>query len=370
MNKDNFMQRPLFLFGAGVRGRLFGTLLESRNIRKFSFIDNDRQRINQTIGGHVIYSLQEIKKIKDCFIVITPQNPTEIVKQLELEGKEKTIDYICTSLNKTQLFKEFRQKKQAEFLFFGETQLNVVPIIDTELKSIRELLAERLGKTHCRILSESAMGMRCFYYLFLMLLIEDRLPEHVVLFVNFEILTSYHHLLARAAHASTLKMILESSFRTCDELEEYIREASEIESNYRMEALYSPERYFDGTQKEKDIIYFRKSIMDSIDESTVEIEYMHKILVLAKKQGIKALVVLLPVNSTEGKEFEPEFEKIYNRKRDFLKEQVISEDAGFMDLSGLLEKNDFVNQVTINDAIYYNGRKRIVDCVCNYLQKG
>lgn len=81
------LKLPVVAFGAGKMGKRLLDYLGNKNI--MFFVDNDRNKIGQQIGGVEIISYADFKKIKDKYIVVvTPENRKEIVQKLMFDGIE------------------------------------------------------------------------------------------------------------------------------------------------------------------------------------------------------------------------------------------------------------------------------------------
>ena len=62
MNREVLEDKRLLIFGAGVRGSIFGMLLQNEGIPEFDYCDNNEIKWGGTIGTHIIISPKELQE--------------------------------------------------------------------------------------------------------------------------------------------------------------------------------------------------------------------------------------------------------------------------------------------------------------------
>lgn len=371
--KQNNSNEYLFLFGVGVRGLLFAKLLEQAGIKEFSFIDNSEEKQGQILNGHFIYSLENaLKNIKKNHIYITVECSDMMIQQLESRGLCNEKDFTVLQPQTEQgLVKVFYNKIRNEHLMFGETQLSEIVLTDACQASLKEMLLNIFGINNVKILANNGMGMAVFYWLLRLQLQNMTPPKWVWLFINFEILTAHHHLLPRAQNTKLLNELRNNCSDTFSlEFTEYCKTAKEREKDYKIENYYSPGRMHNISDEENKRAYLWKSILSPVSEDMEEMQYFKRILELDKQFDIHTKIVLLPVNYVLCDKLLPiNFNNIFQKKVNWLKQWVIKNGADWLDLSHLLKENEFISIVTTADAIRYTGRKKIADSIWNKEKK-
>ena len=90
--KNLFGNRPLYLFGAGVYGKLLSRDLKFHGITIDGFIDNDKQKHGKRIEDIMCYSLDDIDK-ENSSIIISMLLADDVRKQLEKSDAKHIFSY-------------------------------------------------------------------------------------------------------------------------------------------------------------------------------------------------------------------------------------------------------------------------------------
>lgn len=364
--KKSFLKKKeLFIFGASVRGTLLALLLEQEGISNFSFIDNDKRKWGQNIHGYVIHSPTKIiESSEDFFILIPIEHSEAIVKQLKQYNLLEEERFFCL---KTPIYNHlieiFFQNNIRKKLIMGASLLNEVVIGETKTASLKEMLYENCGERDLKVLAKNCMGMKSFYYLLLRQIEAGFIPRQFLFFIHLETFTEYHHLLSRNQQPELFKQILNRDVKRNDGLEDFIKQSQIYSENYEIELKYSPKRTFekDVDFEKSQMEYIKLGLLYPLSTKTVEFYYFTCILKLLSQYQIDSYIIALPVNHYLGKKYyKDEFTRLYRKNISSIKKAVSQTEHKWIDLSYLLDEEDFEACLTINDAFRYRGRQKIV----------
>lgn len=361
-----FNQKQLYVWGASVRGTLLGIMLEDSGWNNFSYLDNDDRKWGEQIHGHSILSPDQLKEHTGIYVIVPIEYGESLREQLVNMGLQEhhSFSILQSGINET-FVEEFYRAYDNKYLILGETFLNEVVISDNNPRSMKELLWQTFGKAHTKILSMNCMGMESFYHL---LKLQKELfgtPKEVWLFLNYETLTAYHHLLSRAQHADVWKLIQQQKQIISNEFTRYIRKTETRAENYQIESAYSPKRVSVdsedariSSQKE----YLRQNMMYELDLSCEESRYLKKILEFSRENKISVMGISVPVNiSLAERYWGNRFSEIYTENNDKLRGLFLNQNANFIDFGNFLSEQYFCAEVTVNDAIYTQGLELIAE---------
>lgn len=364
-NKSFLENKKLLVWGASVRGTLLGMILEKKGLIDFLYIDNDERKWGNHINGHSILNPNEVRnQLQNTFILIPVEYPEEICKQLYSWGlKEDSFAVIKSNIEKSYTEEFFRQYGY-DRLVIGETFLNETIIDEENPESIKDCLWRTYKKENMKVLAMNCMGMQGFYHMIRLQIMLGYVPQKVWIFVNFETLTEFHHMLSRTQHPDLLKMIAETGQIRDEYFQQYIQQAEERARNYKIEMQYSPQRTFDGKNVDNETIqkeYMKIQILRPLSLETEEMLYFKRILQVLRKYDIAGYVINTPINYQLAKKlYHEEFVEIYEKNRRVLKKLSDDYKCQFWDMGDLLEEGDFVSMVTINDAVCQSGRDKIL----------
>lgn len=364
-NKDAFCSKRIFIWGASVRGTLFGILLEKYGIKDFFYLDNDERKWGTNIKEHEVIRPDEAKKnLKNIYIIIPLEYATEVCTQLRNWGLgEREFATVASDVEKNYT-DEFYREYNNDRLILGETFLNETIIDENNAESIKECLWKKYKKENTKILAMNCMGMQGFYHMLRLQILQGKAPKETWVFVNFETLTEYHHILSRTQHPDLLKLIAKTGKIQDKSFERYIEQADKRARNYKIEMQYSPQRTFEGKNVDHEVVqkeYMKMQLLHPLSLETVELVYFKKILELFNRYRITGCIINIPINYQLAEKLYPgKFVKIYEQNRTVLKKMVEDYKCTFWDMGNLLEEKDFAATVTINDAVYQSGRNKIM----------
>lgn len=349
--------KEIFIWGASVRGTVLGIMLDANGINDFSYVDNDYTKWGQNIGGHLIFPPKEIMS-RDIFVLVAVQYGTEIVQEL-INMNVKNYIWLETNTAK-EFVDELDRKDRNKNLIFGEGLLENIQIGNKQDKSIKNLIWEMYQKEDNKVLSINCIGMEMIYNLLKILLLRGQLANRVLIFLNHETLTDWHHFLPRVQHVDVLEKI------NCEEvfLKEYISRAKHYSQNYMVEKNYSPQRTYDKEALREDVEkqYLLMTTLCELGEDFVEVQFLTEIVKYLVSNRRDICIVQMPVNYELGEKIYPtRFSETINRKNLFVKNTIEKSGGRYIDLSYLLEEKYFVTGVTIQDSITYSGKKILLE---------
>ena len=356
--------KDIYIFGASVRGTLLGMVLNEYGIERFSYVDNAAEKWNDNINDHMICSPSILEDIEGKYIFIPIENADSVEKQIQKYGYKRNISYVRIYVPQYERYmQEISGKNRIDRIIFGESVLNDVPIADIN-DSLGIALKKSYGEKYTSCCSMDCASMRLFYFTLKALINNDKIPKQVILFLNFETMTSVHAKLPRTQHAGLLEMINEFSKCQDKELSEYLPYAHSQSENYKYELKYSPQRIglIDASNDLYRKEYSKYQMLYDMDINSDEFNYLDKIISLSKSCNIIMTVYILPVNYELLRIYYPEeFDKKYLNNILKLTKYCMRKNVKMYDLSFLLSMDKFLAYITVNDAINSEGRKIILE---------
>lgn len=360
--KSNLGCKAIYIWGAGVRGTLLGMLLERRGYSRFSYIDGDARKWGMNICNHMIDSVKQLDGLdkKDFIILVPLEYPQSVKDVLEQRGMiEQENFYIITSTEKKSFINEFFKNYNKKILLIGGSIFDQIPIEEADDENLKSAFC-RLYGAKLKPLSINSMSIGGYYFLLRMQLLYGMIPEQLWLFLSWDLLTNYNHLLPRSQHADLFEEI-NSRINFHDlSFELFIKQAKERAANYKLELKYSPVRAFKGNRPSQEQIhrdYLNKSLLYSVDSHTESYCYLEKIMHLCNEYHIKCILFMIPYNYQLVKYYCGE-QALSLVSDNFEKINKLCNLYGVQgeDLGGAVLQKDFETEVTVNDALFKNGR--------------
>lgn len=356
-----FGQKQIVIFGAGIRGTAFSILLQKFGYDNIVFTDNNSDKIGGFINQFPIIRYEEVKNRKDIVIINSVENGFSINEQLKNDGFVENIDYFYIENHLYELYlQEFQKTINTDIIVMGDCGITDISKDDKDYTNLGELLKNQLGdKT--KVLAVHAMGMRAFYHILKAHIGYVEVPQKVVVMANFETFTGKQHLLPRSQHARLIEMVSNAVNHQDTELSEYVKVTKERFENFKVDYFVSSKNALNQMSRERnDRIVVRMNYMYELQEDNECIIYMKKLVDLCKKNNIKVLFFIPPVNYMYTEElYGSKFTEKYQSNVDKLKEIVSKYGADLLDLSYLLGQDKFADIHTIDETTNYEGRKAV-----------
>lgn len=123
-NKDKLKDKELIIFGAGIRGSLFGKLLPDFGYHSFIYVDNNKDKWGGYIEKeeHIIKNPDYLSKnITAKIIIISIEQDFLIIEQLLKLGYKKDINIFSPKTNVyDDYINEFFRQSDTEVLVLGD----------------------------------------------------------------------------------------------------------------------------------------------------------------------------------------------------------------------------------------------------------
>jgi hypothetical protein len=374
-NKQLFNEKEILIFGAGIRGAEISVILKSVGYKNIIFTDNNKEKWGGCIDEFPIISVAEALNLKDKVVyLISVEEGDSICIQLEEEGLKRDTDYFYPKPNLYERFMtEFKREMHNEVLVMGDCMFEVVSFDDNNKDSLTEILQQKVGYDNIKLLTMHGMGLPTFYHALKAQINCGMIPKVFVVMINFETLTGKQHLLPRSQHTKLVKDMYDYSPDPDGELEKYVSVTEERVKNIQAE-FFTTNKY--SSQKKENNnrgvisdsaskIFFKLNYMYKLNTEIESIQYLIKIIKMAKQNGFKVVPFVPPVNYERGTElFGDDFEKAYSYNLEKLREVIGNEKIELLDLSHICTKNEFANVTTPDETTNYNGRVKVADKIC------
>lgn len=363
-NKQLWQGKKLYIWGAGVRGTLTGLLLEQHGFENFLYIDGDSRKWGKNICGHSICSSVEFLTTctQNDFILI-PLEYSEEVKStlLAYEFVEKE-NFLILKTNESKTFvNHFLVKHNSKFLMIGGSLFNEVSLCEKG-PSLAERLSSLFGE-NANILSINCLSLVGYYHLIRMKIMCNYIPKETCIFLTWDLMTEYAHLLPRNQHVELFELLKKNCDIYDQSLDDFIANTQKRSCNYKLEFEKSPIRVFEGSRPLLQYIhrnYLEKSLLFSLETSTESFEYLNRIIDICKQYSIRCSIFFLPYNYQFVEDyFGKEARAIVNKNMKIIEDIFLPRNIKLYDLGRLLESQYFETTVTVNDAIYNTGIKKL-----------
>lgn len=379
-NKAVFQGKTILIFGAGIRGAEFSVVLEGEGYTDIVFTDNNAEKWGGVIDRYPIISVEQaLKKRKEAVYLISVEEGDSIREQLKEAGLKEGKDFFYPKPDLYQRFtEEFRRNMRDEVLIMGDCMFEVVSFDDENKDSLSELMQQKLGYDHVKLLTMHGMGLPSFYHVLKGQLNCGFCPAIFVVMLNFETLTGKQHLLPRSQHTELARMVSESSPDPDGELKWYAELTEERVRNVQAEffttgtrasahaANNSRGRISDSAAR----VFFKLNYMYRLDTEMESVQYLRRVMRLASEYGFQVLPFVPPVNFQRGMElFGEKFEEAYQSNLSALTGVV--EEGGFrlLDLSHICTKELFAHTTTPDETTNYAGRKLVAEKLCEEIKR-
>lgn len=356
------------IWGASVRGIIAGIILEDFGIKEFIFYDNDVDKQGKNLSGHLITSFHP--KDKSETILLSMENQKSVKQQLEECGWQENQNFFCLlSSDIENLMEEITSLKNCKYLLFGASCLHAVPIMEREEDDLAEMIKKQCANP-IKVLGLSCISMKIFYYLFMLEIKLNKKLSNMVLLINWDIITSFHHLLPRTQKPFLIKRLAEyaeerKEIELSEKLYEEYRIAKERAEDYKFENQHAISLIKDKREvSELPEDYLSQNLMEPLDLTCEEIQYLIMILELAKDIDIDVTLIIEPLNEEMCKEiYGDAFDKLYQRKCELLKDLSAKYGIKCIDASSLLSSEMILSRYSANEAFFSTGRKKFAEYI-------
>lgn len=370
-NKEIFAKKKIVIFGAGIRGTSFSLLLKRMGYNDIYFTDNNLDKIGGYINEYPILHYDMIEMMKEeVVIIISVENGYSIKQQLEKSGFVEDVNYYFIENHIYENYlEEFSINDNISCLVMGDCGLTDVSIKDKDYTNLGDMLKQKKAEEKIKVLAIHGMGMRAYYHILKVHINKINKPDKVIIMSNFETFTSKHHILPRTQHEKLIEMINTYVNAEDKELDEYSKITKERFSNTSIDYFTTAKSDFSQKKEDRnDRLVIKMNYMYKINLECEGVKYMFKIIELCKNNNIKLKFFIPPVNYQYAEQlFGEVFYEKYEDNCLRLKTAVERQKVEILDLSYVLDSNQFADLHTIDETANYEGRTIISDMIFNKL---
>ena len=347
-HKTMLESNEIAIWGAGIRGTEFSLFFKRTNYTKIFFVDS---------------------KVK---ILISAENSKEIEEFLEEDGYKKEEDFFTVRSNLYEKYvEEFIRPYTRDVLIMGDCEFSKISLEDTDMRNLAEMLKDELGERRAKVLAMHGMGLRSHYNLLHTQIAMGMIPKILVIMINLDTLTGKQHLLPRSQHEELLRMVYEKAHVDSKEYEEYLEIVHERKKNLQAE-FFTTNKFGkrDVPSDAKSKVYFRVNYLYELDVETEGIQYLKKIIQLARENNIKVIPFVPPVNYELGERiFGADFNKRYAKNVNKIDSIVRENDLELLEMSYSLKQNEFAQPDTPDETANDAGRKKVAEILCRKIEE-
>lgn len=379
-NDELFGKKTILIFGAGIRGAEISVILESVGYTRIVFTDNNEEKWGGVIDKYPIISVKEALDMRsEAVYLISVEEGDAICEQLDREGLKRDRDYFFPKPDLYERFMhEYRRKMQNEILVMGDCMFEVISFMDVNKDSLTEIMQNKLGYSNVKLLTMHGMGLPSFYHVLKGQLNCGMRPKFLIVMLNFETLTGKQHLLPRSQHTKLIRQVWESSPDPTGELEKYVAITEERVKNVQAE-FFTTNR-FSAKRRENNNkgvisdsaskVFFKLNYMYKLDPAIESIQYLIKMMKLAKEENFIVIPFVPPVNYERGTElFGDRFEEAYTHNYDILESVVSAGGFRLLNLSHICAKEQFADMTTPDETTNFEGRMKVADFICEEIKR-
>ena len=357
---DVLKSKQIVVFGAGIRGSVFSTLLKTLGLADFLFSDNNPEKWGGYIFGHEIVPPSYLEqRVNDIAVLISVENADGIEQQLSRMGyvENRNLFPIKTNIYESYI-NEMIRPISAETIVVGDCGLSQIAIVDADTINLASMLRHEFGEGRTKVLAMHGMGMRSFYTAIRTQLRLNPTIRNLILMINFEVFTGKHHLLPRTQHPQLIEGIVDLLDDPDDAQLEYVQCVKERSENLKLDVVSSNSAKPDDNAR----LVLYMNYLYSIRKDTEDMLYLFKIVDLVKNSKINFLPYIPPVNYDYAcKVVGDQFKEIYDDNRKKMSEWLREKGCEVLDLSYLLHSSEFAAPTTIDETANYNGRIKILE---------
>lgn len=375
--KVDYEKKQMVVFGAGIRGSIFGKWLKSFGAENIIFSDNNSQKWGGTIDGIPIESPEKIREqIQNKIIVISIESK-RVVEEVERQLVEYGYSigeniFSFPSKVYDNYIEKFKKTQSDHVLILGDCRFTFVSYKDVNTATLDDMLEEKFedGKIDAKVLSMHALCMKAQYYVIKTQIEMGLKPQKVVLPINIETYNETMPLLSSSQHYELLDKIYQLSISKEKDFEDYVEQTKQRTINppfiFSLEEGAGTELMSDKKLR----IFLKMSYMYAPSEDNEGTVYLRKFLELAKREDIEVYAFVPPLNYVSGKEYWGDrFIDDYNKIVSFYETILKEYDAKFLDQSYILTESEFYSKYDKNEIANYEGRKIMADSIFEFIKK-
>lgn len=374
-NIDKLQTKRVVIFGAGIRGGVFGNSLTKMGVEDYDYCDNDERKWNGCVGKHRIVSPKELEENLEKYIVLISLESkalvSEIEKQLIKMGFEKGKNlYSLPSEIYDNYLKEFFIPIKDHVLMLGDCRFTFISVDDNNSQTLDSILRERFEEKGipAKVLSMHSLCMRAVYHVLKTQIVIGNVPETLFLPINYDTYNGTIHLVSSSQHSELIRRIYEQSGLEDEEFKEYVEITKDRTENPPFIFSVETEGSSEVVSEKKLRLFLKMSYMYEPDMANEGIVYLKKTLQIARKHNIRIIVYVPPINCESGKTYWGEkFVEAYRNGVGVFKSIATEYGAEFLDQSFLLTEEGFYSKFDKNEIANLKGRIQMADSFFDFL---
>lgn len=363
--KSQLEGKRIVIFGAGIRGCCLMQLLESHSYIDIIFCDNNPDKQGHRINQYDIVSLESILEANtEQLIFVSPESSGTLCDQLRKSGLTENQDWVDMTISPYEGYvQEYTREVNQHLLVLGDCAFTHIALEDQNHDSLGDIIKKSIGPGQCKVLAMHGMGQQAYYHILQSLTEQGEIPDSVLLLTVLEVLTSKAHIMPRTQHPELLGRLNELQVSPRKSFSDYAKLTTERFNRFQVES-FSSTQSAQGEESEK--LVMRMNYMFRLREETEGVIYLKKTVQLLNELSIPCTLYIPPVNYFLGEQyFDEEFKEKYESNfaklfsildKDKLKYEVL-------DVSYLLNQDEFANIKTIDETANFNGRSRQLDYI-------
>lgn len=363
--------KPIVIFGAGIRGCMVFKIFKKEKCEITAFSDNNMEKWGGVVCGKEIISPDMLYKMRgQVRVVISVENGHSIKTQLEEHGFKENLDYFYLYTNSYDWYMEqFHLPLKEHLLVLGDCGFLTISMMDKNDETLGDLIIKKFGPNKTKVLAMHGLGMRAHYNVLKTQLYLGWKPKRIIIMVNFDTFTGKQHLLPRSQHTDLIKRIWEESNFNDQELLEYVKLTKKRFNNVQTEFFINGE--LDKNRKDinnKNKLYFRLNYMYKLNKQNEGVQYLLKIINICLRENIQVIPYIPPVNYKLAEKFWGNiFLEKYNYNLNLIKNLISEKGISILDMSYLLVPNEFAEINTPDETCNFAGRCKILEQLVNNL---
>lgn len=351
-------EKKIVIFGAGIIGGQVSALLNRLNFFDYFFCDNNSEICNKKIDNHIVISTDELKQLlPNVYVFLAMERYEKCLKQLNDYGFELFKNLlIFKNYDETELIKNINCLKNVEEIYFGDCSLINISLNDTIKMSLAELIEEKFNR---KVLALNGIYIRQIYNVILKLLSVDNSFKTFTFLFGMEVFNNYYHTIPSNQHLdfwteifnqSDLR-IVEKDFFDMLKKRSYSKKVINKKNNLNTCNNIAARQY----------INLRANYMLDIDPENENLQYISKICEFCNKNNVKIKFVFFPMNyETSNRLTNNRFSYIFEKNKNIIINKLSTFEVEILDLSNLLNENQFIIQDYVNKGIKYDGKITII----------
>lgn len=360
---DRKTQNQIVVFGAGVMGQQFMSLLYKRGVNNVVFCDNNEALWNTELMGTMIVSSDYlINKYTECDVFLAIEKYDVLETQLIGMGYERDKSYyVLKNINEDVLVCKFKDIGEPSTLCLADCTVTTISLEEEKKQSISEMIE---ANSEAIVLSLNGLYTRQFFNILSAVLNKSKSIDEVIILTGIDIFSNRYNMFPNNQHLATWERLFDKSDLLAIE-PEFLEVIKKREKSINFKGV--GKKNLNCSLEEKLILARTQDLQLNyllpINSENESILYLKKICDLCAQKKIHFKYVILPINYKLAKRLNNNFDELYLHNINII-ETIIQQNMGEMcDLSFLLDEKDFIVKWHINEGIRQEGRSKVYEAI-------